>query len=191
MTDEYRNTRTRQTSEQPEGGDERVPEVTQPPRRGRHSRACIARNMEVVVEQMLEMKRQQVTQTVVLNAYLQHGLMPPAPPVYPPYQSKGYEYQREGEEEDPYSYTSLDRSGATFWENDGIDPSQYPYHGYNSAENYGNPNLPPKNSQELETSQGFSVSYRLGNRPPRNRRESRAANALPAQTPHVSTPYQY
>ncbi|KAL2495817.1 hypothetical protein Fot_39574 [Forsythia ovata] len=69
-----------------------------------------------MAEQMLEMKRQQVAQTDVLNAYLKQGLMPPTPPAYPPYQSKGYEYQREGEEEDPYSYASLDRLGPHFEE---------------------------------------------------------------------------
>ncbi|KAL2493534.1 hypothetical protein Fot_37291 [Forsythia ovata] len=57
MSDKDINTRTRQTGEQPKGGDERALEVTQPPRRGRHSRARMARNIEVMAEQMLEMQR--------------------------------------------------------------------------------------------------------------------------------------
>ncbi|KAL2502281.1 hypothetical protein Fot_36129 [Forsythia ovata] len=51
MIDEDKNTRTRQTGEQQKGEDERAPEVTQPPRRGRRSRARMARNMEVMAEQ--------------------------------------------------------------------------------------------------------------------------------------------
>ncbi|KAL2478627.1 hypothetical protein Fot_47641 [Forsythia ovata] len=157
MSDEDRNTRTRQIGEQPEGGDKRAPKVTQPPRRGRRSRARMARNMEIMVEQMLKMQRQQVAQTAALNAYLKQGLMSPAPPTYPPYKPQGYEHQCESEEDDPYSYASLDRPGAPFRRNDEIDPSQHPYHGYNTEENYGNPNLPLEYSQEPETLQGSSV----------------------------------
>ncbi|KAL2528743.1 hypothetical protein Fot_21344 [Forsythia ovata] len=56
---------------------------------------------------------------------LRRGLMPPMPRVYPLYHPQGYEYQREGEEEDPYSYASLDRPGAPFRGNGGMDPPQY------------------------------------------------------------------
>ncbi|KAL2509100.1 hypothetical protein Fot_32747 [Forsythia ovata] len=125
-----------------------------------------------MAEQMLEMQRQQVAQTTILNAYLQQALIPHAPPMYPHYQSQGYEFQHKGEEDDLYSYASLDRPEAPFWRNDGMDPSQYPYHGYNVKENYENPNIPPEYSQEPETSQGSSVFDQLRSRPPTNRRES-------------------
>ncbi|KAL2529694.1 hypothetical protein Fot_22295 [Forsythia ovata] len=124
MSDEDRNTHMRQTGEQPEGRDERAPKVAQTPRRRRHSRARMAHNMEVMAEKILKMQRQQVAQTIVLNAYLQQGLMPPVPPAYSPYQPQGYEYQRDGEGEDPYSYASLERLGALFWRNDGMNPPQ-------------------------------------------------------------------
>ncbi|KAL2548972.1 Uncharacterized protein Fot_10502 [Forsythia ovata] len=89
----------------------------QSPRREMCSRARMARNLELMAEQMLEMQRQQSAQTAVLNAYLLQGFMPLAPPVYPPYQPHGYEDQRESEEEEnPYSYTSLVRPRARFGE---------------------------------------------------------------------------
>ncbi|KAL2508803.1 hypothetical protein Fot_32450 [Forsythia ovata] len=91
--------------------------------------------------------------------------------MYPHYQSQGYKFQHKGEEDDLYSYASLDRPEAPFWKNDGLDPFQYPYHGYNVKENYENPNIPPEYSQEPETSQGSSVFDRLRSRPPTNRRE--------------------
>ncbi|KAL2508235.1 uncharacterized protein Fot_31882 [Forsythia ovata] len=116
MSDEDRNTCTRQTGGQPEEDDERAPEVTQPHRRGRHSRARMARNMEVMAEKMLKMQRQQVAQTVVLNAYLQQGLIHPAPPAYPPYQPQGHEYQRGDEKNDTYPHTSLERLELHFGE---------------------------------------------------------------------------
>ncbi|KAL2553650.1 hypothetical protein Fot_07269 [Forsythia ovata] len=106
MSDEDGNTCTRQTSEQPEGGDERASEVTQPPKRGRRSTARMARNMEVMAQQMLEMQK------------YAEGLMPPAALAYPPYQPQGYEYQCEDEEEDIYSYALLDRPGTPFRENE-------------------------------------------------------------------------
>ncbi|KAL2529172.1 hypothetical protein Fot_21773 [Forsythia ovata] len=88
--------------------------------------------------------------------------LPSAPPVYPPYQPQGYEDQRESEEEEePYSYASLVWPRAPFRGNEGVDPFQYPYHGYNVEKNYGNPNLPPRQSQEPETSQGSSVFDRF------------------------------
>ncbi|KAL2529148.1 hypothetical protein Fot_21749 [Forsythia ovata] len=67
------------------------PKVPQSPRRGRRSRARMARNLELMAETMLEMQRQHASQTTVLNAYLQQGFMHPAPPVYLPYQPEGYE----------------------------------------------------------------------------------------------------
>ncbi|KAL2557801.1 hypothetical protein Fot_02540 [Forsythia ovata] len=57
---------------------------------GRHSRACLARNMELMAAQMLEIQRQQTAQIAVLNAYLQHGFVPPASPIYPLYQPGVY-----------------------------------------------------------------------------------------------------
>ncbi|KAL2553340.1 hypothetical protein Fot_06959 [Forsythia ovata] len=101
---------------------------------------------------MLEMQKQQVAQTVALNAYLQHGLMPHVPLVYPSYHPQEYEYQYREEEEDPNSYTSLERPGAPYRRNDESDPPQHPYLGYNAEGNYGNPRFPPEYSQELETS---------------------------------------
>ncbi|KAL2554102.1 hypothetical protein Fot_07721 [Forsythia ovata] len=116
---------------------------------------------------------------------------PPVPPVYPPYQPQVYGLQRGSEEDEGlYSYASLVRPNAPFRENERVDPFQYPYHGYNTEKNYGNPNLPPRYSQEPETSQGSSVNDRLRRRPSRNRRERRAA-ATANQPPHMSPPLQY
>ncbi|KAL2493885.1 hypothetical protein Fot_37642 [Forsythia ovata] len=42
----------------------------------------------------------------------------PCPPAYLPYQPQGYEYQCDGEEDDPYSYASFDWPGAPFLENE-------------------------------------------------------------------------
>ncbi|KAL2545352.1 hypothetical protein Fot_14600 [Forsythia ovata] len=192
MSDEDGNTCTRQIEEHLDEDDGRVPEVAQPHRRGRRSRARMARNIEIVAEQMQEIQKQQVAQTAALNAYLQHRVMPPVPPVYPPYQPQEYEYQYREEEEDPNSYTSLERLVALYRGNDERDPTQYPYHGYNAEENYVDSRFPPEYSKEIETSQGSSVFYQLGSRPPRNMRERRAAaTAAVAQAPHMFKPYQY
>ncbi|KAL2547952.1 hypothetical protein Fot_09482 [Forsythia ovata] len=64
----YMDTHPRQTNERLDEEAEEAPEVAQPQRQGRRSRA---RNMELTVAQMLEMQRQQVAQTAALNAYLQ------------------------------------------------------------------------------------------------------------------------
>ncbi|KAL2557823.1 hypothetical protein Fot_02562 [Forsythia ovata] len=90
MSDGDRYTHPRQTNERSGREAEEGLEVMQPPRRGRHSRACLARNMELMAAQMLEIQRQQTAQIDVLNAYLQHGFVPPASPIYPPYQPEVY-----------------------------------------------------------------------------------------------------
>ncbi|KAL2520373.1 hypothetical protein Fot_24296 [Forsythia ovata] len=142
MSGKDESTHIRQPEERLVGAAEGAPEVPQPPRRGRCSMARMAHNLELMAKQMLEMQRQHVAQTVVLNAYLQQGFMPPAPPVYPSYYPQGYEDQHENEEdEDPYSYASLVQLRAPFRANKGVDPFQYPYQGYNVEENYGNPGL--------------------------------------------------
>ncbi|KAL2549743.1 hypothetical protein Fot_11273 [Forsythia ovata] len=113
MSDEDENTRTRQTGGQPEEGDERTTEVTQPHRRGRCSRARMARNMEVMDRtNARNCKGQQVAQIAVLNAYLQQRLIHPAPPAYPPYQPQGHKYQRGDEEDDTYSYAFVGKTGS-------------------------------------------------------------------------------
>ncbi|KAL2506066.1 Retrotrans gag domain-containing protein [Abeliophyllum distichum] len=97
--------------------------------------------------------------------------------MYPPYYPQTYKDQGENEEEkDPYSYASMDRQEVPFRRYEQVDLFQHPYQRYNTGENCGNPNLPPRNS-EPETSQGSSVFDRLGRRLPRNRRERRATAA--------------
>ncbi|KAL2551848.1 hypothetical protein Fot_05467 [Forsythia ovata] len=68
-----------------------------------------------------------------------------------------------------------------------MDPFQYPYHGYNMEENYGNPNFPLRYSQEPETPQRSSVFNRLERRRPKNKREKRAGTTV-GRAPHMSPP---
>ncbi|KAL2529177.1 hypothetical protein Fot_21778 [Forsythia ovata] len=66
MRDEDENTYIKQPDERSVGAVEWAPEVPQPPRRGRRSRAHMACNLEFMAEQMLEMQRQQATQIASL-----------------------------------------------------------------------------------------------------------------------------
>ncbi|KAL2493894.1 hypothetical protein Fot_37651 [Forsythia ovata] len=95
MSDKDRNTHIRQTNERSDGKAEGAPEVAQSPRRGRHPRAHLERNMELMVAQMLEMHKQQAAQTAIFNAYLHKEFMSPAPSVYPSYRLGGYEDQHD------------------------------------------------------------------------------------------------
>ncbi|KAL2558584.1 hypothetical protein Fot_03323 [Forsythia ovata] len=113
--------------------------------------------------QMLEMQRQQATQTAVLNVYLQQGFMPPAPSVYPSYRLEGHEDRlKDGEYEDYYSNASLTQPEILLQRNEEVDPFQYQNQRNNMEENYKNPNLLSRYSQELETSQASSVFDRFG-----------------------------
>ncbi|KAL2501219.1 hypothetical protein Fot_35067 [Forsythia ovata] len=84
-----RDTHPRKTNKRSDGEAEEAPEIAQPSRRGRLSKARLARNMELMAAQMLEMQRQQAAQIAVLNAYLQQGFILHAPSVYPPYRHLG------------------------------------------------------------------------------------------------------
>ncbi|KAL2558590.1 hypothetical protein Fot_03329 [Forsythia ovata] len=93
-----------------------------------------ARNLELMEKQMLEMQRQQVAQTAVLNAYLQQRFMPPAPAVYPRYQPRvNKDSYKNEEDEEHYSYASLTQPEAPFRRNEG----RYYQEGYANAKPSG------------------------------------------------------
>ncbi|KAL2520572.1 hypothetical protein Fot_24495 [Forsythia ovata] len=80
------------------------------------------------------------------------------PSVYTLYRPGGYEGGRDDEKDDDhYSYASLTQPDVLFWSNEKVDTFQYQNQRYNMEKNYGNPNLPPRYSQEPETSQASSV----------------------------------
>ncbi|KAL2544980.1 hypothetical protein Fot_14213 [Forsythia ovata] len=145
MSDGDLDTYPRQTNERSDGEAKEAPEIAQPPKQVRHSKACLAHNMELMAAQMLEMQRQQAAQTVVLNAYISQGFVPHASPVYPPYQPEVYEkYYVNEEERDHHPYTSLTYPEIPLWRNEEVDLLQYQNQRYNMEENYMIPNLPPR-----------------------------------------------